>query len=139
MENRQNYNQQLMQFRYLKDQRDMLSNQLEMLNASYNSLRTSKTTLENLKDVKKGDEILVPVGGNLNIKANIQDPDEVLFYVSDDTVIEKSIDGSIENLDTLLEQHEEQMNRLQESIQQVDARLQAMSAQLQRGYQNVQQ
>ena len=128
-----------MQFRYLKDQRDMLSNQLEMLNASYNSLRTSKTTLENLKDVKKGDEILVPVGGNLNIKANIQDPDEVLFYVSDDTVIEKSIDGSIENLDTLLEQHEEQMNRLQESIQQVDARLQAMSAQLQRGYQNVQQ
>lgn len=128
----QRMNQQLYAFRYLKEQREFFMGQIELINTSYNNLINTKNTLENLKNVKQGDEILVPIGGILNLKANIKDPDKSLFYVGNDVVIEKSIEESIETVEKLMEQHKEQVQKLQETLQQIENNLQAASQELQR-------
>jgi prefoldin alpha subunit len=132
MEDSQNFERQLYQFRYLKEQREMLQGQLEIVNASLSNLRNTKTTLENLKEgVNENDEILVPIGGLVNIRASIKDTEKVLLYINQDTVIEKNIEDSIEFIDKLISQHNNQIKFLTERVQYLDLNLQGMSQELQ--------
>ena len=132
MENDQNLEQQLSQFRYFKDQRDMLQGQFEIINASLGNLYTTKLTLDNLRDgVNENDEILIPIGGLVSIKATIKDTKKVLVYVKNDTIIEKTVEEAIEFISKLIEQHNTQLKFLQERIYNLDLSLQGINQILQ--------
>ena len=128
MENPQFNSQSLLyQFKYLKEQRDMFQGQLEVIRASLSNLMNTKTTVENLKVLKEGEEILVPIGGLINLNATIKNPQKLLLYVSQDVVIEKDLDSSIEYIDKLINQHNEQMQFISQQIHNLDLNLQSMS------------
>lgn len=128
MENNQNSEKQLQQFRYLKEQRDMFQGQFEIVNASLGNLYTTKRTLDNLKDgVDESDEILIPIGGIVSVKGSIKDTKKVLVSITQDIVIEKTIEESIEYIDKLMKQHNEQLKFLQERIQTLDYNLQGLN------------
>ena len=131
MENNQNFEQQLNQFRYLKEQRDVFQGQFEIINASLGNLFTTKRTLESLEGVNENDEILIPIGGLASIKATIKDTKNVLVSVNQDTVIEKTVEEAIEFLNTLIEQHNNQLKFLKERIFALDMNLQGMNKMLQ--------
>ncbi|MFW9900857.1 MAG: prefoldin subunit alpha [Candidatus Thorarchaeota archaeon] len=135
MESSQEYQEQLLKFRYFKEQREMFQGQLEIINASLGNVMNTKITLENLKDgIQEDDEILLPIGGLVNIKASIKDPEKILLAVTQDVIIEKDLDGSIEFLEKLIEQHNKQLQFLQTQIQNIDVNLQRISQTIQRGY-----
>jgi len=131
MENNQNFEQQLNQFRYLKEQRDVFQGQFEIINASLGNLFTTKRTLESLEGVNENDEILIPIGGLASIKATIKDTKNVLVSVNQDTVIEKTVEEAVEFLNTLIEQHNNQLKFLKERIFALDMNLQGMNQMLQ--------
>ena len=131
LENSQNAQELLYQFRYLREQRDMLASQFDFISASLRNLTNTKTTIANLKDLKGGEEILLPIGGIINVKATIKNPEKVLVFVNQDVVIEKDIDSSIEFIDKLIEQHNQQIQFLQTQIQNLDTNLARMSQTLQ--------
>ena len=132
MENDQNLEQQLSQFRHFKDQRDMLQSQFEIINASLGNLYTTKQTLDNLRDgVNENDEILIPIGGLASIKATIKDTKKVLVYVKNDTIIEKTVEEAIEFISKLIEQHNTQLKFLRERILSLDLNLQGINQILQ--------
>ena len=131
MENNQNFEQQLNQFRYLKEQRDVFQGQFEIINASLGNLFTTKRTLESLEGVNENDEILIPIGGLASIKATIKDTKNVLVSVNQDTVIEKTVEEAIEFLNKLIEQHNNQLKFLKERIFALDMNLQGMNKVLQ--------
>ncbi|MFX1313268.1 MAG: prefoldin subunit alpha [Promethearchaeota archaeon] len=133
MEASKNYQEQLLKFRYLKEQRDMYQGQLEIINASLGNILNTKTTIVNLKEgVKDGDEILVPIGGLASITASIKNPDKILLSVTQDVVIERDLNDSIEFLDKLIEQHNEQIQFLRAQLQNLDINLQETSNLIQR-------
>ena len=128
MENNQNFEKQLQQFRYLKEQKDMFQGQFEIVNASLGNLYTTKKTLDNLKDgVDESDEILIPIGGIVSIKGSIKDTKKVLMSITQDTVIEKTIEESIEFINKLMKQHNEQLKFLKERILTLDYNLQGIN------------
>ncbi len=128
MEKNQNFEKQLQQFRYLKEQRDMFQGQLELVNASFGNLYTTKKTLENLKEgVDESDEILIPIGGLVSIRGSIKDTKKVLVSINQDIVIEKTTEESIEFIDKLMNQHNEQLKFLKERIQTLDYNLQGLN------------
>jgi len=128
MENNQNFEKQLQQFRYLKEQRDMFQGQFEIVNASLGNLYTTKRTLDNLKDgLDESDEILIPIGGIVSVKGSIKDTKKVLVSITQDIVTEKTIEESIEYIDKLMKQHNEQLKFLQERIQTLDYNLQGLN------------
>ena len=131
METNKNAQELVYRFRYLKDQRDMFVGQLDLLNASLGNILNTKNTLENLKNVKEDEEILVPIGGLANIKAVIKDPQKIILYINQDVAIEKDLDKSMEFLEKIIAQHNEQINFLRTQIQNMDANLQSMSQQFQ--------
>ncbi len=132
METNQNAQELVYRFKYLKDQRDMFVGQLDLLNASLGNIMNTKNTLENLKTVEENEEILVPIGGLANVKARIKDPQKIILYINQDTAIEKDLDSSMEFLDKIITQHNEQINFLRTQIQNLDVNLQSMSQQFQR-------
>ena len=132
MENNQNFEQQLNQFRYLKEQREMFQGQFEIINASLGNLFTTKRTLDSiLEGVNEDDEILIPIGGLASIKASIKDIKTVLVSVNQDTIIEKTIEEAVEFLSKLIEQHNVQLKFLKERIFALDLNLQGMNQMLQ--------
>ncbi len=131
LENTQNAQELLYQFRYLREQRDMLASQLDFISASLRNLTNTKITVTNLKDLKEGEEILLPIGGIINVKATIKNPEKVLVFVNQDVVIEKDIDASIEFVDKLIEQHNQQIEFLQTQLQNLDVNIARMSQTLQ--------
>ena len=132
MENNQNFDQQLNQYRYLKEQRDMFQGQFEIVNASLRNLFTTKRTLDSLlEDVSENDEILIPIGGLASIKATIKDAKNVLVSVNQDTIIEKTVEEAIEFLTKLIDQHNVQLKFLKERIFALDLNLQGMNQILQ--------
>jgi len=132
MENNQNLEQQISQFRYFKEQRDMFQGQFEIINASLGNLYTTKLTLDNLKEgVNENDEILIPIGGLAIIRATIKDTKKVLVYVKNDTIIEKTIEEAIEYISKLIEQHNTQLQFFQERIYNLDLSLQGINQNLQ--------
>jgi prefoldin alpha subunit len=125
--------QQLYRFRYLKEQREMYQSQMEIINASRTNFINTKTTLENIKaGVKENDEILVPIGGIVNIKASIIEPEKVLLAVNQDVVLEKNIDGAVEFLEKIIDQHNKQIEFLNDQLQNLDLNLSEISKTLQR-------
>ena len=135
MQSSQEYQDQLLRFRYLKEQSEMLQNQLELINASLGNVLNTKKTIENLKEgVNEGDEILVPIGGMANIKATIKETKKVLLAVTQDIVIEKDLDSTIEYLEKMIEQHNAQIQFLRTQLQRLDISLQEISQQLERSY-----
>ncbi len=128
MENNQNFEKQLQQFRYIKEQRDMFQGQFEIVNASLGNLYTTKKTLDNIKDgVDENDEILIPIGGLVSIKGSIKDTKKVLVFVNQDTVIEKTIEESVEFINKIMKQHNEQIKFLKERILTLDYNLQGIN------------
>ena len=110
MENNRNLEQQLSQYRYIKEQREMYQGQFEIINASLGNLYTTKLTLDNLKEgVNENDEILVPIGGLASIKATIKDTNKVLVYVKKDVIIEKTVEEAIDFISKLIDQHNTQI------------------------------
>jgi len=127
MENSQELNNRIYEFRLLREQRDVFQTQLEFVNSLLTNLMNTKITIENLKNVKDGDEILIPVGGYVNLKAIIKNPEKIMLYVSHDVMIEKDLNGSIEFLDKLIAEHNEQMQNIAAQVQKLDATLMQMS------------
>lgn len=135
MENNDNLQNQLYQVRIIKEQRDMFQGQLEIINASLGNLVNTKHTLQNIKEsVKENDEIIIPIGGLVGIKALIQETAKTFLYIGKDTVIEKNVSDSIEFTDKLIEQHNEQLKFLAERIQQLDLTIQGMTRSIQNSY-----
>ena len=138
MENAQNQNidQQMYQFQYLREQRDVLAQNLSIFNASLQDHTNTKVTLENLKNTKEEDEILVPIGSIAVIKSKIRDSNKVLINISQDIVIEKDLDSAVEFIDKIVNQHTEQIKLMNDRLYQLDMTLQGMSQMIaqQRGY-----
>lgn len=134
MEPPQEYQEQLIKIRYLREQYNMFQRQLETINASLGNIMNTKITVENLKEgVKQDDEILLPIGGLVNIKASIKEPEKVLLAVTQDVIIEKDLDGALEFLNRLIEQHNKQTQFLRTQLQNIEMTLQEISQNVQRG------
>ncbi|MHA2431129.1 MAG: prefoldin subunit alpha [Promethearchaeota archaeon] len=130
----QNLQNQLYQLRIYREQYDMYQGQLEIINASLGNYLNTKYTLQNLKDgVKENDEILIPIG-IVGVKASIKDTERFLLYIGKDTVIEKSVDESIDFIEKLIQQHNEQLKSISEIVQKLNLTIQGMSQSIQDNY-----
>ena len=134
MEDSQNLQQQLTQYRYIEEQRNLYQSQLELVNASLVNLQNTKLTLEKIKEgVKDDDDILLPIGGLIKIRAKITDTQRILVSVGQDVVIEKSLDDSISFLENIIDKQKESLKFVVEKLQNIELALQSMGESIQNG------
>lgn len=122
-----------MEFQFVEQQVKKLQQQLETFEQQLADLESVKEALAELKHVKAGTEILLPLSSGIFVKAHIQSVDSLLINVGANTTVEKPLSSTKE---LLLKQGEElqkyreqvmvnlqllnvHMNKLQEELQEL--------------------
>lgn len=110
----------MMQLEIIKAQLDSLSQQGEIFELTSAELIRAKETLSSLDTLDGSKEILIPIGGDTFLHANISDVKKIMISIGSRTVIEQDKDDAIKRLDDRLDK----LKRTNENIIQTIANLQ---------------
>jgi prefoldin alpha subunit len=108
---------------YLNEQSKLISNNLSLLSSHRNELALSKITLEGLKEVKQGNEILIPVGAGNFVKGTVTDTNTIITTLARDVTMERGIEETIAKLDETLKEVEKNLGQNEATLQNISARM----------------
>jgi prefoldin alpha subunit len=111
----------------LQEQAKVFASNIEMLNMYLEELHRSKATLEGLDQVKKGDEILVPIGASSFIRARIDDTENVISGIGADVSVDRTVEEAIQNLEERISLTESKINQNRENYTKVATTLEQLS------------
>lgn len=96
-----------------------LQQQLQMIKQQQAEISMIAESLGKLKELKKGDELLVAVGKGIFVKTKIEDADSVLMDVGSEVVVKKKladaknvIDTEVSQLKQYGDEFEQELNNL---------------------------
>ena len=102
-----------------------LQQRLQIVVASVSELRLAKQSLEDLKGVKPGSNLLVPVGGAAFINANLGDVEKVVVGIGADVSLEMAYDDAVKDINERLEEMEKAQGSIEQQLGQIMAQLEA--------------
>jgi prefoldin alpha subunit len=118
-----------MNIQLLQEQAKILASNMEMLSMYLQELATSKFTLEGIKNLTTGDEILVPIGASSFVRARIDDTEKVIAGIGANISVDRTIDDASKNLEERITLIEEKIKENQETYMNVAERLEELTAQ----------
>ncbi|MBU7047877.1 MAG: prefoldin subunit alpha [Theionarchaea archaeon] len=127
--NKMNERELAINIQILQEQAKILASNVEMLSMYLQELATSKLTLEGIKNLTKGDEILVPIGASSFVRARIDDTAQVIAGIGANVSVDRSIDDATKNLEERITLIEAKINENQENYMNVAERLEELTAQ----------
>ena len=102
-----------------------LQQRLQAVLSSASELRLAKHSLEDLKDVKLGSNLLVPVGGAVFINASLGDAEKVVVGIGADVSLEMVHDDAVKDVTERLEEMEKAQGSIEQQLTQIMAQLEA--------------
>ncbi|MFH1327354.1 MAG: prefoldin subunit alpha [Candidatus Bathyarchaeota archaeon] len=106
----------IVQVRMLESMVTELQTRIEMVDATINEYSITGMTLDGLKGMKEGTEILVPVGGGSYLKAKMGNVEDVIFNIGAGVTVEQkkaeaklSVENRISELKKLRTNFDEQL------------------------------
>jgi prefoldin alpha subunit len=107
-----------------------IEEQLGYLSALTQELQRSRDTLEALQGAKKGDEVLLPVGGGNFVRAQLGEAGKVISGVGAGVSVEDTFEAALRRVDAQLEAAKEASEKLQSEGQRVLGQMQALEARM---------
>ena len=98
-----------MQFQVLEQHIKQMQQQAAALNAQLLDLISTMHSLDDLKNVKPGTEILVPISSGIYAKGEIKDNNHLIVNVGANTTVSKNLDDTKK----IIEKQAEEMKELQ--------------------------
>ncbi len=99
-----------------KKQIDSLSAQIQIVENKRMEMDSTIETMDSLKENKIGTEILVPIGSNSFVRAELRDNKKIIVGIGAGISVEKTIDEAKEILKSRNKELENTMNKLQSAI-----------------------
>jgi prefoldin alpha subunit len=127
-ENEMSEQELLTNIQILQEQAKVFASNIEMLSMYLEELHRSKTTLEGLDQIKKGDEILVPIGASSFIRARIDDTENVISGIGADVSVDRTVEEAIKNLEERISLTESKVSQNRENYTKVATTLEQLSA-----------
>jgi len=118
----------------IRGQMDGLKQQEELLRNLNNEYMRARDTLLDLGNRSKGDEILVPIGGNYFIFAKVDKPDTAIGSLGMNLAAEESTDQAVERLDKRIAELSDAGTKMAQSMQEMDAKATSLTNTLQAAY-----
>jgi prefoldin alpha subunit len=104
----------------IEQYKEQLEQQSSYIQAAILDYNKAKITLENIKDTKIENEILVPIGGNTFITAKASDTSKVLYNIGAGYVTEKKATDVIKNIDEKIEELQKSQEKVISLIQNIE-------------------
>lgn len=112
----------------LQSQLAQLDEQMTYLQAVTQEFQRARTTLETLAKAKKGEELLLPIGGGAYVRATLADEDRVISGLGAGISVEGPVSDALRRVDEQLAAARETSERLQQEMQRVLQQMQAVEA-----------
>jgi len=96
-----------------------LQQHLVLIKQEYNEIAMVLESINNLKGLKKSDEILAPIGGGIFIETKINDPEKILMNVGGNVIVKKNISDAKDII-------EKQASELKTAAEEIDRELSNM-------------
>ncbi len=112
----------------LQEQGKILASNVEVLTIYLQELTTSKVTLEGIMQLKKGDEILVPIGGSSFIKARIDDTEKVIVGIGANVSVDRTAEEASRNVEERINLIQSRIKENEEKYVSVAGKLEELSA-----------
>ena len=122
-----------------KNQLNALTQQSQLLQASFEETLRASETLKAFAAAKEGDEILVPVGASSFVTAKVTASPKAVVGIGNKISVEKSIDEASKFIGDNLAEIKDALTKLNESMQEMDAAARGLAAAVQQEYQRRQQ
>lgn len=117
-----------------RDQLEQFRTQAELLRISVEEHKTAVETLEAYKDLKKGEEVLVPVGANVFIHAHSTGSKVAITELGAGISAELPIEAAVEKLRKRVEKIEASRKKVVEGGQRLEASADSLEQQIQMAY-----
>ena len=126
LQQRENQLRQLVtEMRMMEGSVNTLQQRLQMVVSSVSELRVAKQSLEDLKGIKPGSNLLVPVGGAAFINASLGDFDKVVVGIGAAVSIEMAYDDAVKDVNERLDEMEKAQGSIEQQLGQIMAQLEA--------------
>ncbi|MBU6997311.1 MAG: prefoldin subunit alpha [Theionarchaea archaeon] len=123
----------------LQEQGRILASNVERLSIYLQELATSRATLEGMQSLKKGDEILVPIGASSFIRARIDDTEKVIVGVGSNVSVDKTLDDAATSMQERIDLVESRIRESQDAYVKVAQKLDVLTAEAQKRVQSISQ
>ncbi len=101
-----------MEMKMLEQQMQEIQKQAQLVEQQLMELMAASQSLDDFKETKQGDKVLVPISSGIFAKAELKNNKEFLVNVGSDTVVTKDIDSTKE----LMEKQVEEMRNLHAKV-----------------------
>ena len=102
-----------------------LQQRLQIVMSSISELRLAKQSLEDLKDVEPGSNLLVHVGGSAFINANLGEINKVIVGIGANVSLEMGLDEALEDINERLEEMDKAQSSVEQQLNQIIAQLES--------------
>ena len=117
---------------YHRAQLDELNGQIAMIDAALREHHRAKETLTHYKALRKGEDLLVPVGADTYVSARVDDPNTALGGIGANIVIEESPDKRIQRIAAAIAELEEAREHARSDIQKISEEIEKLSGLIER-------
>lgn len=114
-----------------KGQLTNLARQEEILRVSLQEYLRARETLVRYKDMKEGNEILVPIGADTFIFAKSSDTKKAMIGIGSDVIIDKGIDDALKIVDDKIEELRNGSRNVAERMMKTEEAAQTLSLKIQ--------
>ncbi|KAA0002648.1 MAG: prefoldin subunit alpha [Thermoplasmata archaeon] len=130
MEAEENKSRDLFLLQEYQERMDAIYQQVTIIEELLGEYRRVKSALEEISKAKKGEELLVPIGGNIFIHASLNDTSNVMAGVGGGVVTEKSINKAMTFVDKKIEELLKEEENLVKTSQEIRGKVEDISARL---------
>lgn len=118
-------------------QAEIYSRQLGLME---DGIREGSGSIETLKAIVAAGEasVLMPIGGGLNVRARIYQPDEVFVNIGSEIILQKTNEGAISYLQDRIKEMEASAKNFTEVLQKIDAQVKDIQKRLELLYRQAQ-
>jgi prefoldin alpha subunit len=116
-----------------------LQQRLQIVLASVSELRLARKSLEDLKNIEPGNNLLVPIGGSAFINANLGDSDKIVVGIGADVSLEMTQYDALNDISERLEEMEKAQSSIEQQLTQIMAQLQSHQRMVERLSSEIQQ
>ncbi len=122
----------------MRAQAESLAEQQQLIQYSLEEYTRAKETLSKWKDAKKGEEILVPIGGNSFVFAKVEFNSKALVGIGSGVTVEKPVVEAIATLDGRINEMVEALKKINDSLTILETRSANLTRQVQGEYDKLQ-
>ena len=108
-------------------QLDALQRQVEIVQLGLEENLRARETAGQYQHAGKGAEVLVPIGGNVFLFAEVRDPDRTLVGIGSDLVVQDTIPSTLERLEARVRDLRGAQEAVAQQIAELERRLEAQT------------